>query len=142
MFSPPRTFRCPNCNEVVNDSMEKCPFCAVALDKDASAAAGELQENVNRACSDASYLRIAAIIMFVFVGLSLFPFLPGTWGFLITFVVVLVLLVRWQVRFGKLRTADSDYRLARNQRNLAVALWLLAIPLLVLKLLRLAMIFS
>jgi hypothetical protein len=122
--------------------MEKCPFCSVAFDKDAAAAASEVQENVNRACSDASYLRVAAVIMFVFVGLSFFPFLPGTWGFLITFVVVIVLLARWQLKFGRLRTDDSDYQRARKHRNLAIVLWLLAIPVLLLKFLRLATIFD
>ncbi len=130
MLSQPRTFRCPNCNEMINDSMKECPFCSVALDSGVVALIAERQEKANRAYSDASFLRTAAVAMFVFLGISLIPLLGIVyWGFLFTFVGVLVLLIRWQVKFGSLITSDDDYRLAKRSRNVALILWLVAIPL-------------
>jgi hypothetical protein len=43
--------------------------------------------------------------------------------------VVLVLLIRWQVKFGSLQTSDDDYNLAKRSRNIALVLWLVALPL-------------
>lgn len=130
MFSQPRTLRCPNCNEMINDQMQQCRFCSVPLDPGIVALLAERQEKANQAYSDANYLKTAAIAMFVFLGLSLIPFIPLVyWGFLVTFVVVLVLLIRWQLKFGKLLTNDADYKLAKRSKNLALILWLAAIPL-------------
>jgi hypothetical protein len=129
MLSQPRTFRCPNCKEMINDSMQECRYCSVPLDPGVVALVAETQEKANQACSDASYLKTAAIVMLVFLGLSCIPIVPlVSWGFLITFVVVIVLLVRWQVKFGQLLTNDPDYSLAKGRRNLALILWLVAAP--------------
>jgi hypothetical protein len=109
--------------------MDVCPFCRGIIDREAASAAAELQDKANRAFSDASYMRTAAIAMFVFVGLSFVPLIPVVyWGFLATFVAVIVMVIRWQIRFGKLQTSDPDYRQARYRKNLALVLWLLAIP--------------
>lgn len=129
MFAQPRTFRCTNCNEMVNESMEKCPFCDSPIDQGVALAAAEVQDKVNRSYSDASYARIAAVAMWVFLGLSFIPFLPVVyWGFLLTFLVVMVLLIRWQVKFGGLKTVDPDYKRAKRSRTIALILWLVAIP--------------
>jgi len=130
MFAQPRTFRCPNCKEMINDSMKQCPFCSVALDPGVIALVAERQEKANRAYSDASFLKTAAIAMFVFLVISLVPFLGIVYyGFVITFIVVLVLLIRWQVKFGNLITSDEDYRRAKRSKTLALILWIAAIPL-------------
>jgi len=130
MFAQPRTFRCPNCNEMVNETMQQCSFCSVPLDPAIVALIAERQEKANRACSDASYVRTAAIAMFVFLGVSLIPFVGfAFWGFLGTFIAVLAMLIRWQVKFGNLLTSDPDYKLAKRSRNFALGLWIAAIPL-------------
>ena len=64
MLSQPQTFPCPNCNEIINDSMQTCRFCSAPVDPQAASAAAENQSRVNRACSDASFLRTAAAAMF------------------------------------------------------------------------------
>src|ERR1700704_3138981 len=108
MLSQPRTFRCPNCNEMINDQMQQCRYCSVPLDPSVVALVAERQEKANRAYSDASYLKTAALAMFVFLGLSLIPIIPLVyWGFLVTFFVVLILLIRWQASFGRLITNDD-----------------------------------
>ena len=127
MFAQPQTLPCPSCNEIINDTMEKCPHCSAQIDRQAAAAAAEAQSRVNQACSDASYLRTAAVGMWVFLGLSLVPFIPLVyWGFLVTFVVVLVMFIRWQVKFGGLKTNDPDYGQAKRARNVALILWVAA----------------
>jgi hypothetical protein len=105
--------------------MEKCPHCSAQIDRQAAAAAAEAQSRVNQACSDASYLRTAAVGMWVFLGVSFIPFMPLVfWGFLATFVLVLVMFIRWQVKFGGLKTNDPDYGQAKRAKNLALILWL------------------
>ena len=130
MITSPRTFRCPNCNEMINDSMKQCRFCSVPIDPGVAALIAERQEKANQACSDASYLRVTTIAMFVFLGLSLVPLIPFVyWGFLVTFFLSVGLLIRWQVKFGNLITNDPDYKQARRSRTVALILVIVAAPL-------------
>ncbi|HJT27069.1 MAG TPA: hypothetical protein VJ784_06650 [Pyrinomonadaceae bacterium] len=130
MIANPRTFRCPNCNEMINDSMTQCRYCNVAVDPAVAQLVAERQEKANQSYSDASFLRTAAVAMYVFMGLSFIPILPVVgWGFLVIFIVVLVLLIRWQVKFGSLITNDADYLKARRSWRFALVLWIVAIPL-------------
>ena len=123
MLANPRTFRCPNCNEMINDSMVQCRFCSVPVDPNIAQLIADRQEKANHAYSDASYLRTAAIAMYVFLGLSMIPFIPIVfWGFLGTFVVVVVLLVRWQIRYATLVSDDADYKKARRSWWISLAM--------------------
>ena len=115
MFAAPRTFRCPNCQEMINDSMTQCRFCSVPVDPGVAQLIADRQEKANHAYSDASYLRTAAIAMYVFFGLSMVPLLGfAFWAFLGALFVVIVLVVRWQIRYRSLITDDPDYKKARR----------------------------
>ena len=128
MLANPRTFPCPNCKEIINDSMTQCRFCSVPVDPNVAQLIADRQEKANHAYSDASYLRTAAIAMYVFLGLSLVPFLPiVSWGFLIIFIIVIVLLIRWQVRYSGLITDDADFKSARRSWWISLAM-LIGIP--------------
>ena len=130
MIASPRTLPCPNCNEIINDSMTVCRHCSAPIDPVAARIIAERQEKANQAYSDASYLRPAVIAMYVFMGISFIPFVPVVgWAFLFTFVVVLVLLIRWQARFYRLVTNDADYLRARRSWRLSLILWIVAIPI-------------
>lgn len=130
MLATPRTFRCPNCNEMINDSMTTCRYCSTPVDPGIAAMIANQQEMTNQACSDASYLKTASVAMMVFLGLSFIPFLPLVyWGFLITFVMTLVLFITWQVKFGSLKTNDPDYQRARRAKNIALIILIVAAPL-------------
>ena len=123
------TFPCPNCNEIINDSMRGCRFCRAPIDPRAAHAAGELQSRVNEACSDASYTASAAYVMSALLVLSVFPFIPLVWVvFLLAFFAVIFMVVRWQVKFGDIKTRDPDYKRALFSRNVALVLWLVAMP--------------
>ena len=102
-------------------------LCNVVIDQQVAIAAAEAQD-ANQSYSDASYAKTAAVAMWVFLGLSFIPFVPlVAWGFVVTFLVVLVMLIRWQVKFGGLITADPDFARAKRYRNIAVILWLAAL---------------
>lgn len=126
----PRTFPCPNCNEIINDSMTQCRYCSTPIDPGVAQLIADKQAKVNQAYSDASYLRTAAIAMYVFLGLSFIPILPVVeWGFVITFVAVIVLLIRWQVKFSGVVTNDVDYQKARRSWMMSLLLLIVAVPL-------------
>jgi hypothetical protein len=131
MLANPRTFPCPNCKEIINESMTQCRYCSVPVDPAVAQLIAGRQEKANQAYSDASFLRTSVIAMYVFLFVSWFPFLPFMfWGFVITFVVVLVLLIRWQVRYSSLITSDVDFKRARRSWWVAFVLFL-GVPLLV-----------
>lgn len=128
MLGSPRTFPCPNCKEIINDSMTQCRFCSVPVDPSVAQLIADRQEKANHAYSDASYLRTAAIAMYVFLGLSFVPLLAiFSWGLPITFVVVIVLLIRWQIRYSGLITDDADYKSARRSWWISLAM-LIGVP--------------
>lgn len=128
MLAKPRTFRCPNCSEMINDSMTQCRYCSVPVDPAVAALIADRQEKANHAYSDASFLRTAALAMYAFLGLSwvALPLLFFS-GFLIIFVVVIVLLIRWQIRYANLITDDPDYKSARRSWWISLLL-LLGVP--------------
>ena len=127
MIANPRTFRCPNCNEMINDSMTQCRYCSVPVDPAVAQLIGERQEKANQSYSDASFLRTAVVAIYVLMGLGfILPFVG--WGSVIVFFVALVLLIRWQVKFGRLVTNDADYLKARRSWRLSLVLWLAVIP--------------
>ena len=128
MFTQPRTFRCVNCHEMINDSMTQCNFCSVPIDAGVAALLAERQDKANQAYSDASYLRNAAVAMFVFYAIGLILTI-GYFAFVGALVVVLFLLVRWQVRYGELLTNDPDFLRARRSKNIALLLLIIAFPL-------------
>jgi hypothetical protein len=123
MLANPRTFRCPNCKEMINESMVQCRFCSVPIDAQVAQLTADRVEKANQAYSDASFLRTAAIAMYVFLGLSMIPLLPVIFlGFLITVVVVIVLLIRWYVRYAMLISDDADYKSARRSWWISLAM--------------------
>jgi len=113
---------------MVSEDQTQCRFCSVAIDPGIAELVADRQEKTNKACSDASYLKTAAIAMHVFLVVGL------VWGwaylgFVATFFVVAVLLCRWQLSFGNLLTNDPDYAQAKRSRNIALILLIVAIPL-------------
>ena len=90
----------------------------------------ERQEKAKQSYSDAGFLRMAVVALYVFVGLSLIPYVRIlSWGIPILYVVVVALLIRWQMKFGPLVTNDADYLKARRSWRLSFVLWLVALPL-------------
>ena len=135
MFEQVRRFPCPSCQQIIADDAAQCRYCGAPVDKAIAQAAADTQDKVNQACSDASYLKVVAGGMWVFLGASFLRivaiFSVGfivTSLFIITFLVLAFLLARWQLRFSNINTADPDYAQARRAKNASFLLWLGAIP--------------
>jgi uncharacterized iron-regulated membrane protein len=113
---------------MINDSMKNCRYCQVAIDPGIADIIASRQAQVNQAYSDASHLRSAAIAMSVLLVIGM-AFGIVFWGFVINFFVVIVLLIRWQMRFNNIITDDPDYPKAKRNRTVAFILLIIAIPL-------------
>ncbi|HKG60511.1 MAG TPA: hypothetical protein VKB05_12205 [Pyrinomonadaceae bacterium] len=120
---------------MINDSMTQCRYCSVPVDPAVAQLIAERQEKANQSYSDASFLRTAVVAIYVFIGLSYIPFVSilGIFGAPITFILVLVLLIRWQVKFGRLVTNDADYLKARRSWRLSLVLWLLILVIFIVR---------
>lgn len=123
----PRTFPCPNCNEIINEDSNQCRFCSVAVDPGVAELIAGRQQKVNQAYSDASYLRRTAVAMYVFLAVSTI-FGWAYWAFAATFWIGVVLLIRWQFKFSNLITNDPDYPKARRSKNISLLLLLGGVP--------------
>lgn len=107
---------CPACKQTINTSMQTCPFCSAPIDHAAAAASAEVFARVNQAISDAGFLKVMAGAIGAFFLASLLPFVGGlgNLGFLFLAIATPVMVVRWFVRFGKLPSADPEFRSARH----------------------------
>jgi hypothetical protein len=122
-------FPCPNCHEFISSSLTTCKYCSVPIDPQAASIAVELQDKVNNACNDASLVRNLAGAMWVFFFLRLVPFfgLLATVGMYLLFLIAPIRLIMWQVKFGRIQTADLDYKRAKRKILVALGLWVLMI---------------
>lgn len=122
-------FPCVSCKEIITDRAAECPYCGVPIDRAIATAAAEVQDKVNQAYSDASYTKTTAFAMWGFLGISLIPLVPLVYyGFILTFFAVIVMVVRWQLKFSNVNTSDPDYTKARRGKNLSLILWAVALP--------------
>ena len=129
MFEEVLNFPCPCCKEIISERAAECKYCQAPVDKGIARMLGERQKKVNQAYSDANYLKSAAVAMWVFMGIGVIPLVPLVdWGFLVTFILVIVMVIRWQLRFDDIKSSDPDYLKARRAKNLALVLWIVAIP--------------
>jgi hypothetical protein len=117
-------FPCTNCGEMIYSDAEKCRFCSAVVDRVAAEQGAELQAQVNSACNQAKLVRNAAGVMWTFLLLSALPFLPFGWGYSIIFIGLPVWLIFWYVQYGRLETADPDYKVAKRDWKIAVFLWI------------------
>jgi hypothetical protein len=131
------SFRCENCQEVINDSSNICRFCGFEISDDELRIKSETQTKVNQAYNDASNLKILGIACLaisvprsvddIFVGYftnSYVNYFPH--GLILIF---LFFLVRWQYNFGKLKVNNEDFKQSKQNKNFGVFLWLVSVVL-------------
>jgi hypothetical protein len=94
----------------------QCRFCSAAIDAGAAEAAADAMAILNRACSDASYLKAMAIGVPVAFIVSLLPFVSLLGALSLTFLcfAVPVMSIRWWVKFNDIQSNESDFRRARG----------------------------
>jgi len=145
-----RVFQCPVCKETIDTSAQKCRFCSASIDLRAAEEAADAMAKVNQACSDASYLKIAAAALLILFLKELLnsvrqfifhtkletydstSFLGSTVTviaiLILLIVIVLAMAVRWWVKFRETTTDDSDFHRAKQ----AVVAVFVGVPILVL----------
>ena len=119
------TFPCPNCHEFISTGTEKCRHCSAPIDPQLADAAFRLQGEVNGACNSATLIRNMAGVMWVFFFVGFIPFIKfaGAIGMLVLFILVPIRLIHWRVKYGRLQTSDRDYKQAKRNWSIALALW-------------------
>jgi uncharacterized membrane protein YvbJ len=134
MFEQTLRFPCPSCKEIINDSAEQCKYCGAPIDKGVAQFAAEVQSKVNQACSDASYLKSTAFALWGVLAASMIPFIAFIfYASIFIFFVLIFLIIRWQLRFSDINTADPDYQKAKRSKNIALLLWAASIPGVILR---------
>lgn len=122
-------FECPNCRQTIDASTTECRFCSAPINPIEAQAAAEKMSLVNQACSDASFLRTAAISVLVFLGAMFIPFMAllGIGGYYFLVFAVPCLVIRWWVKYYFIRSDDRDFRHAKTT---VIVISILATPLL------------
>jgi hypothetical protein len=108
---------------MIYSDVTSCRFCSAPLDAQAAEAAANNQKEVNNACNQAKWIRHMGVSMWVLLALS-FVLTLGQAGVLAFFFLIPALLVYWQIKYGRLKTADPDYVKAKRDRLIALVLWL------------------
>lgn len=123
-------FECPNCRQTIDASAPQCRFCLANIDPAVAQVAAQKMAEINQACSDASFLRTAAISIFVFIGIMFIPFMSllGVLGYNFLLFAVPFLSIRWWIKFHKIRADDVDFRRAR--KTVIIVSVLILIPIL------------
>ena len=119
----PGILACPSCGQMIYSDSVKCRFCSAEIDPVAAATGAEMQKKVNDACNLAKATRNMAASMWAFFGLG-FIFGFARFGVIVLFVGVPVSFLVWQLKYARLQTTDLDYKTAKRDLWIALALWL------------------
>jgi hypothetical protein len=114
--SAPKVFPCPNCAEIINTSMQQCPFCSTIIDSATAEISAAATTKISQACSDASYLRVMAWAYVTFFLVLFIPFLglAGIVGLWFLAIAIPVMVIRWWIKFGAIKTNDPDFPRAKR----------------------------
>ena len=110
--------------------MNYCRFCGVAIDPDQAQAAAAIQDQVGRACNDASYLKVMARAMPIFYLATWIPSFRvaawagvTSWAFLFLLFAIPIMSIRWWMKYQVIQTGDVDYEEAKNSTLVALVIW-------------------
>ena len=86
---------------------------------------------INRACSDASYLKIAALCAPAFLLIFFIPFMTllGELGLIFLELATPIWIILWCFRFLRIQTDDPDFRRAKKTVFIVAAVWMLLVGL-------------
>ncbi len=121
----PKTFQCLNCGEVINTAMTECAFCGVTLDSKASLATADFQKTLDNACTEARTLKIMALVLVVGYLAVWLPVISNNAivFFLILFILIPIMLVRWWMVYSRIESKDEPYRKAQRDLIIAMVVW-------------------
>lgn len=112
----PSVFDCPKCKQTIDASATICRFCGAPVDRDIALKSAALLAKVNRAISEASYMRTVAFSLPVFFLLRFVPFLSMLGGLAFSGITVVVPVwgVIWWIRYNAIEYDDAEFRKARK----------------------------
>ncbi len=121
------TFRCPNCNQFINDTLSVCTYCSIPLDQGAIRNSVDKQKRLDDAYRSASNIRILAGAMTTFFFVGFLPFLGfvSTWAFRVTFLCIPIFLIVWLVKYSGLSSIEQEIKDARKYLLTAFGIWLI-----------------
>jgi hypothetical protein len=120
MLSQEAFFPCPSCGEIIGSNATRCKYCNTDIDPHAAQAAANVQLEVNQACNDASMARNVASVMWVAFAVQFLFAAMGRLAFIGMMAAVPLMLIRWQSRYGRLKTSDRlQDRAAKSNHRLA-----------------------
>lgn len=124
MLGYSQTFRCPNCNEYINTEDVECRFCHQPVDYQAAISGAAMQENINRACNDASNVRNLGGVTCVLTVAWMLPVVSCFAGAaaIVLFFASVAMLIRWEVKYAWIRTVDPDFAVAKRNRLIGMLL--------------------
>lgn len=111
-----QVLHCGNCNEIVNTSMERCPFCSSPVDIEAAKAQEDALAQVVQASTSVGYVKLIA---YALVGSYLVSWIPvigavGHWGTLLLLFVVPAAVMLWWVQHQSVSAASLKSRFASD----------------------------
>ncbi|MEI9969308.1 MAG: hypothetical protein WDM87_12040 [Terracidiphilus sp.] len=109
-------FECPSCKETIDATADSCRFCGAKVDHEAARKGAETMARINRACSDASFMKSTAMAIVVFFVLRFVPFLGmiGYIGFPVLLVAVPIWSLIWLSKYRGIETDDAEFLKARS----------------------------
>jgi hypothetical protein len=127
----PRIFECPNCKQTIDTSAAQCRFCSATIDPAAAEAAAAKMARINRACSDASYLKIAALCAPAFLLIFFIPFMTllGEFGLFFLAAATPIWIILWCFRFLSIESDDPDFRRAKKTVVIVAIVWVVLVGL-------------
>jgi hypothetical protein len=120
-----QVFRCPNCKEFVNTSVQECQYCGASISAGAAQTAAKEQARINQVCSESSYAKILAEAYAVSFLLQLAPIIgtPAAWGNrLLIFLTPIIIARTWRKASG-IKVEDKDLVRAKRSLKNALAIW-------------------
>jgi hypothetical protein len=114
-----------NDNEIIKTSTQPVKYSQARMDLQSVDASDELQEKIVRAYLDAGLIRNLAVLIWIFFLVRFIPFIGfvGLLGMLVTIFLVPIKLITWQIKFGRIKTADPDFKRAQRNKNIALLIW-------------------
>ena len=113
---------CPNCGEMIYSDSATCRFCSAPIDRQSAEAAADVQKQVNDAVNLAKWTRNIAGAMWALVGLGII-FGIASLGATICILLIPGALITWQIKYGRLKSADADFKKTGRDRLIAALLW-------------------
>jgi hypothetical protein len=120
-------FPCPNCRRLLSLTVDQCPHCRELIDETQKVIGAAANTALTQACSLANTISTGDPAVLLFLGLTVFAFLLDfAWMASVTILsglLPVIAIIRWQRRYGGLPFEDTEFIAARRQMKQSLMLW-------------------